>query len=89
MIKNRTAQLIFQTAFCTLGIIGIMASLGFFDYAFRADFFVHFTNISNYFAQNNTFPLLWAIACRNTKLPMQIYEIKRSLMFVFFCLSVI
>jgi hypothetical protein len=48
MIKNRTAQLIFQTAFCTLGIIGIMASLGFFDYEFRADFFVHFTNLSNY-----------------------------------------
>ena len=48
MIKNRTTQLVFQTAFCTLGIIGIMASLGFFDYAFRADFFVHFTNLSNY-----------------------------------------
>ena len=48
MLKNRTTQLIFQTSFCTLGIIGIMASLGFFDYAFRADFFVHFTNLSNY-----------------------------------------
>ena len=48
MVRNRSAQLIFQTAFCTLGIIGIMASLGFFDYEFRADFFVHFTNLSNY-----------------------------------------
>ena len=48
MIKNRTAQLMFQTAFCTFGIIGILASLGLFDYAFRADFFVHFTNLSNY-----------------------------------------
>lgn len=48
MIKSRTAQLMFQTSFCTFGIIGILASLGFFDYAFRADFFVHFTNLSNY-----------------------------------------
>jgi len=48
MIKNRITQLMFQTAFCTLGIIGIMASLGFFDYEFRSDFFVHFTNLSNY-----------------------------------------
>lgn len=48
MIKNRTAQIVFQTAFCTIGIIGIIASLGFFDYEFRSDFYVHFTNLSNY-----------------------------------------
>lgn len=48
MIKNRTTQLIYQTAFCTIGIIGIIASFGFFDYTFRWDFFVHFTNLSNY-----------------------------------------
>ena len=49
MIKNRTVQLIFQTAFCTLGILGIIASFGTFNYEFRSDFYVHFTNISNYF----------------------------------------
>ena len=27
MIKNRTAQLIFQTIYCTLGLVGIIASL--------------------------------------------------------------
>lgn len=48
MIKNRTVQLIFQSAFCSLGIIGIIASFGFFEYTFRGDFFVHFTNLSNY-----------------------------------------
>ena len=48
MIKNRTAQLIFQTAFCTLGILGIVASFGIFNYEFRTDFYVHFTNLSNY-----------------------------------------
>lgn len=32
MIKNRTVQLMFQTAFCTLGILGIIASFGTFNY---------------------------------------------------------
>lgn len=49
MIKNKITQIIFQTAFCALGLLGIVASLGFFDYEFRSDFFVHFTNLSNYF----------------------------------------
>ena len=51
MIKNRTAQLIFQTVYCTLGLVGIIASLGIFDNInmIRWDFYVHFTNISNYF----------------------------------------
>ena len=50
MIKNRTAQLIFQTVYCTLGLVGIIASLGIFDNvnAIRWDFYVHFTNISNF-----------------------------------------
>lgn len=48
MIKNRTIQMIYQTVFCTLGVLGIIASLGVFDYTFRTDFFVHFTNLSNY-----------------------------------------
>ena len=50
MIKNRTAQLIYQTIYCTLGLVGIIASLGIFDNvnAIRWDFYVHFTNISNF-----------------------------------------
>ena len=28
MIRNRTAQLIFQTGYCTLGFVGCVASLG-------------------------------------------------------------
>ena len=31
MIKNRTAQLIFQTIYVTLGFVGLVASLGIFD----------------------------------------------------------
>ena len=50
MIKNRTTQLIFYTVYCTLGLVGSIASLGIFDdiSTFRWDFYVYFTNISNF-----------------------------------------
>ena len=50
MIKNRTAQLIYQTVYCTLGLVGCIACLGIFDNinAIRWNFYVHFTNISNF-----------------------------------------
>ena len=50
MFKNRTSQLIFQSFFVAIGLIGIVASLGIFDDVqnIRWDFYVHFTNISNY-----------------------------------------
>ena len=50
MIKNRTTQLIFQTIYCTLGLVGSIACLGIFDdkTMIRWDFYVYFTNISNF-----------------------------------------
>jgi hypothetical protein len=50
VIKNRTVQLIYQTIYCTLGLVGLVASLGIFDNInmIRWDFYVHFTNISNF-----------------------------------------
>ena len=50
MIKSRTAQLIYQTIYCTLGFVGIIACLGIFDdiTMIRWDFYVHFTNLSNF-----------------------------------------
>ena len=50
MYKNRNAQLIFQTIYCTLGLVGCVASLGIFDdiTMIRWDFYVHFTNLSNF-----------------------------------------
>ena len=48
MIQNRTAQLIYQSFFCAFGLIGIPASMGLFSYAFWWDFYIHFTNLSNY-----------------------------------------
>ena len=51
MFKNRTAQLIFYTIYCTLGFVGCVSTLGIFDdiNTIRWDFYVHFTNISNFF----------------------------------------
>ena len=50
MFKNRTAQLLFQAFYCTLALVGSIASLGIFDNInmIRWDFYVHFTNISNF-----------------------------------------
>ena len=50
MIKNRTVQLIYQTIYCTLGFVGCIACLGIFDdiKMFRWDFYVYFTNLSNF-----------------------------------------
>ena len=50
MIKNRTTQLIYQTIYVTLGVVGLVASLGIFDNikTIRWDFYVHFTNLSNF-----------------------------------------
>ena len=50
MVKNRTTQLIFQTIYCTLGLVGFIASLGIFDNInmIRWDFYVYFTNLSNF-----------------------------------------
>ena len=49
-MQNRTAQLIYQTVYCTLGLVGCVACLGIFDNInqIRWDFYVHFTNISNF-----------------------------------------
>ena len=51
MKTNRTAQLIYQSFYCALGLVGIVASFGIFDdyTMIRWDFYVHFTNLSNYF----------------------------------------
>ena len=51
MKKSRTAQLIYQSFYCALGLVAIFASFGIFDdyTMFRWGFYVHFTNLSNYF----------------------------------------
>lgn len=48
MIKNRTAQLVYLSMACAVGIIASLSSVGLFDAAFRWDFYMQFTNLSNY-----------------------------------------
>ena len=52
MIKNKIAHLMLQTVYVTLGLIALVASFGIFEIheGLRGDFYIHFTNISNYFA---------------------------------------
>ena len=67
MIKNRTTQLIFQSFFLAIGLIGIVASLGIFDDVLnpRWDFYVHFTNLSNYLCIGLVFAELVQTAKKN------------------------
>ncbi len=78
MIKNRTAQLIFQTIYCTLGLVGAIASLGIFDNInlIRWDFYVHFTNISNFLCIG-VMVALSAEAGRNSKSSVSFYDLVR------------
>ncbi len=57
--QSRTAQLVFQTAFCSIALIGFLASLGLFRASFEPDFYVYFTNLSNYFCMAVMAAELW------------------------------
>ena len=48
LAKNRTAQLIFQSCYCALALVACVGSVGFYDMKFTSDFYIYFTNISNY-----------------------------------------
>ncbi len=48
MIKNRTAQIVYYAIYITLAVLGVMGSLGYFDRSFNTDFYVFYTNLSNY-----------------------------------------
>ncbi len=48
MIKNKITQLIFQTIYCVLAIIGLLNSVGYFAAKFNSNFYVYYTNLSNY-----------------------------------------
>lgn len=48
-MKSKTAQLILQSAYCALGIVAILSSVGFFDYRYDQNWYVYFTHLSNYF----------------------------------------
>ena len=48
MIKNKITQIIFRTVYLVLGVIGIIGSLGYFKRSFSENFYLYYTNLSNY-----------------------------------------
>lgn len=48
MSKKITTQLVFRTIYCTLGVVALLSSLGLFDAKFNENFYVYYTNLSNY-----------------------------------------
>lgn len=48
MIKNKLTQIIFRTIYVVLGVIGIIGNLGYFKQSFNTDFYLYYTNLSNY-----------------------------------------
>ena len=48
MNNKRIAEIIFRTIYVTLGFIGIIGSLGYFNKSFSSSFYVMYTNLSNY-----------------------------------------
>lgn len=58
MIKNKTTQIVFQTIYCTLAFIGFIASFGLFNAQFNKDFYLYYTNLSNYICMVFMFVLL-------------------------------
>ncbi len=46
--KSRSAQMILQSFYCALALVAFFGSVGLYDMKFIADFYIYFTNISNY-----------------------------------------
>ena len=59
MIKNRIFQLVFQTVYCVLAVMGALSGLGYFNADFNEDFYVYYTNLSNYICMGVMFVTLW------------------------------
>ncbi len=45
---SKLAQVVFKTIYVVLGIIGVLGSLGYFARSFNANFYIFYTNLSNY-----------------------------------------
>ena len=47
--RDRTFQLIYQSCYFALSVVAVLGSVGFFAHTFVWSFYIHFTNLSNYF----------------------------------------
>lgn len=48
IVNNKLAHIIYQTIYVVLGFVGILGSFGYFSAKFNSDFYVYYTNLSNY-----------------------------------------
>lgn len=48
MIKNTTFRILYQTIYVVLGFLGVIGSVGYFENSFSGEFYVYYTNLSNY-----------------------------------------
>ena len=49
-MKSKTAQLIWQSFYCALALVAIFGSVDFYDMNITGEFYIYFTNLSNYLA---------------------------------------
>ena len=49
MRKSRLVQIIYLLVACIIGVLGTFESMRLFSPRFKWDFYVYFTNLSNYF----------------------------------------
>lgn len=48
MAKKKVRQLVFETVYLVLALFGLLNSLGYFSADFNEEFYVYYTNLSNY-----------------------------------------
>ena len=48
MVTNKKTHIIFRSVFLALSLVGCLASFGLFEWKYNSDFYLYFTNISNY-----------------------------------------
>ena len=48
MVQNRKAQIIFRSIYLVIAFVGVLATFGTFDGKYNSNWYVYFTNISNY-----------------------------------------
>lgn len=48
-MTRREKRLMLQTAYCAISVIALVASFGFFEYKFQSNWYIFFTNLTNYY----------------------------------------
>lgn len=84
------AAIIFRTVYVTLGAVGIFASLGWFDRSYNTNWYVYYTNLSNYICWTVMFISLIASAKgKRTVLPHFRFYCLIMIMVTFFVYNIL